>query len=128
MSNDKLPVSTAEQFIDWANAKWSKQPAFDCVKNGDTALVKIGTQPNGTPIIWKVPAHLLEWAKSQMPVFAKLLPDLAPPERRALRDLKAELKRDRWKLFPAHIQRLEEKIVEAEATLDRVESLTPVPR
>ena len=95
---------------------------FSYVQNGDVALISVG------PAVWKVPMTRLDFVRSVWPVFARELPALEPPERRKIRDLKAQLKAQSWKMLPAMRTQIQDEIKRWEGILQRSETLNPVAR
>ena len=67
--------------------------------NGDVCLIDLGV-PGA---VWKIPIAALSWAKRLLPVYAKRLPDLEPPERKQLRSLKKKSRDHRPPNFQAEV-------------------------
>ncbi len=94
----------------------------DIVRQGDILLISVG------PAVWKIPAKDEQFVRDVLPVFAKTLPPLEPPEAAELRRVQKKLSRDRWRLKPADREALEKDIENAKAALERAQNRAPVPR
>ncbi|MGB6776927.1 MAG: hypothetical protein WBE45_21345 [Terriglobales bacterium] len=112
--------SESQQLIDREIEWYEKQK--DIVRQGDTLLISVG------PAVWKVPAKDSEFVKNVLPVFAKNLEDLEPPEAAEVRKLQKSLRANRWRLKPSDREAQERDIEDAKSRLERAKTREPIPR